>query len=152
MSLKSYHFNYVFMNVPAELWNVTTVLILFINIFPFVFFLFRLNSRSHISLKLSLAINKLCYSYLWGFGRRSTPPLPSKCHRFRRWVRFLIRVWIFTRFSAHSIEEAPSSLRYPPQFSWSRKEDAVLQPKSQRWHSKYELMMCLATRCCDVFL
>ena len=50
-------------------------------------------------------------------------------------------IWKFTRFSSPSIEEAPSSLRHPPQFSWSRKEDAVLQPKSQQGHSKYELMM-----------
>ena len=116
--------------------------------FSFCFLFFRLNS--HISLKLSHPINKLHYSYFLGFDWRSTPPLPSRCHRFRRWDRFL-RVWIFTRFPVPSIEEAPSSLQHPPKFLWSHKEDTVLQLKSQRGHSKYELIMCFATRCCEVF-
>ena len=131
MSLNN-HFNKVFINAPAELLNITMVLIydcILFYLYIYIF-IFHLNSWSHIVLKLSLAINKLHYSYLLGFDRRSTR---------------------FTRFFSPSIEEALSSLRHPPQFLWSHKEDAVLQPKSQRGHSKYELMMCLATRCCDVF-
>ena len=153
MSLNN-HFNKVFINAPAELLNITMVLIYdWISFYLYNIFIFHLNSWSHIVLKLSLAINKLHYSYFLGFDRRSTPPLPSRCQRFRSGIgsSSVSPIWMFTRFSSPTIEEAPSSLRHPPQFSWSRKEDAALQPTSQRGHSKYELMMCLASRCCDVF-